>query len=149
MTSAIDYIRSAASAALAAYALATESEPGTFVHGSDIDADLETKFGPLPLVLLFDPTTNQKAATSRVSRADCTLYFGDKKPGQGDSPEVEEATVLRMQDLKKRLLAALDASPVVELTNLRDSPFHNAYSAELTGVGLQFTLGVPAGALVC
>lgn len=150
MTSPADYIEAAARAALASYAntIGGIVPPGTFLHGSAIQASVDANSCPVPLVLLFDYTTNQKATTDRVSRADCTMYFADSKEGQGDSAEIEAEAVARMSQLKRRFFAALDLSPVVEITNLRATPFHDAYAAKLTGVGVQFTLGVPAGVLV-
>lgn len=149
MNSPADYIEAAANRALVNYALVEAEAPmGTYLHGSATQASLDANSAPVPLVLLFDYTTNQKATTDRVHRADCTMYFADSKPGQGDSAEVEAAAVARMQGLKRRFFAYLDSSPVVEVTNLRATPFHDAYAAKLTGVGVQFTLGVPAGSLV-
>lgn len=141
MTSHADYIEAAATKALAQWA----PVPGTYMNGSAVQASLEADAVPLPLLNLFDYTTNQQATTSRVERADCTMYFGDRKEGQGDDAEIEAAAVARMRQLMRRFLAALDSSPVVEITNMRATPFHDAYGAKLTGVGVQFTLGIPAG----
>jgi hypothetical protein len=139
-----DYIEAAARKALAQWT----ATPGTYLHGSAIQASLDANAVPLPLANLFDYTTNQQTTTSKVERADCTMYFGDRKDGQGDSAEIEAAAVANMRRLKQRFLAALDSSPLVEISNMRATPFHDAYGAKLTGVGVQFSLGIPAGSLV-
>jgi hypothetical protein len=146
MNSPADYIEAAATRALGIYA--ASATPGTYLHGSAVQASVDANDVPLPLINLFDYTTNQQTTTSRVERADCTMYFGDRKDGQGDDAIIEAAAVERMHQLRRRFLAALDNSPVVEITNMRATPFHDAYGAKLTGVGMQFTLGVPAGSLV-
>jgi hypothetical protein len=50
-----------------------------------------------------------------------------------------------MRALKRRFLAALDASPYVQIDTIRDTPFSGAFQAMLDGVGMQFTLTVPSG----
>ena len=72
----------------------------------------------------------------------------DAKPGAGDDPLAHHAAVTRMEALKRRFLAALDAKPRVQLDTLRATPFADAYAAKLDGVGCQFTLTVPAPSLV-
>lgn len=140
MTEPADYIAVAAERVLTAQAPLL----GTYRHESLAQGTLTANSCPLPLVELFDYTTNQQNSNSRTSRADCTMYFGTSKPGQGDSAEYEAAAVLAMRELLRRFLATLDAVPVLELTNIRATPFHNAYEAELTGIGVQFSLAAPA-----
>jgi hypothetical protein len=142
MTEPADYIATAAERVLTTYA--GENPVGTYRHESLVQGTLTANSCILPLVELFDYTTNQANATARVARANCTMYFGTSKPGQGDSAEDEAAAVRAMRELMRRFLATLDAVPVLELTNLRASPFHDAYEAKLTGVGVQFTLATPA-----
>jgi hypothetical protein len=147
MTSAADVIAVAAQAALLQWlgrSTAPDAQLGTFLHASQVQAGIEANTVPMPLITLFDYTTNQKATNDRVLRADCTMYFCSEKAGQGDSAEVEMAAVAQMTQLKRRFLAALDSSPILEITNIRATPFHNAYAALLTGIGATFTLGVPA-----
>lgn len=146
MTTPAEVIAVAAEAALLQW-VALGNEMGTFLHASQVQAGVEANTVPMPLITLFDYTTNQKATTDRVLRADCTIYFCSQKDGQGDSAEVEMAAVAQMALLQRRFFGALDSSPVVEIANMRATPFHNAYAALLTGVGVQFTLGIPAGPL--
>jgi hypothetical protein len=146
MTTPAEVIAVAAEAALLQW-VALGYQQGTFLHATQVQAGVEANTVPMPLITLFDYTTNQRATTDRVLRADCTLYFCSEKDGQGDSAEIEMATVALMAQLKRRFFAVLDSSPVVEIANMRATPFHDAYAAKLTGVGVQFTLGIPAGPL--
>jgi len=134
-----DYLTRAATAAL--------SGTGTFAQETREQATLTANNAQLPLIVLGNYPTSLKATNDRLTRAEVSMFFGDSKEGQGDNPEAENSTVANMELLKRRFLAALDANPTVEITNIRAVPINNTYEAELTGVGVQFTLGIPSGTL--
>lgn len=136
-----DYLAAAAAAASVAYGSVT------YVRQSAEQATLTLNAAALPAIILYDYTTSQVGPQSRVETAALTLYFADARPGDGDSPEAHHAAVARMRTLQGQFLRALHAYPLVQLDNLRDTPFTSAYEAELDGVGLQLTLTVPAVAL--
>ncbi len=138
MSSPAEYIQAAALIAGA----------GTFLHERREQVTLTANSCALPAIVLYDYTTSQASANSRVGTAPVTLYFGDARPGQGDDAAAQNEVVERMRTLAKTFLAALNTSPLVQLENLRETPFYNAYEAELDGVGVQFTLTVPS-ALPC
>ncbi len=134
-----DYLLAAATAALAGQ--------GTYLRENHADANLDSFDAALPLIVLGDYSSQQRGPESRVSSALLTLYFADKRPGDGDSPEAHFAAVARMEALQRRLLAALDAYPKVQLDSIRATPMASLYAAELDGIGVQLTVTVPAVAL--
>jgi len=139
MPSFSDYIQAAALQALGG--------AGTFAQETREQATLTANSNALPLIVFGDFTTSQKG-TSGLARADLSLFFGDARPGEGDDPEADLAAITRMDTLKRRFLGALDANALVEVTNMRATPFRNVYEAELVGVGVQLTLGIPAASLL-
>ena len=132
---------------LEAAALLALNGVGTFLYQSAEQAELSAQDHPLPLIVCYDFTTSQARADSRTESAGLTLYFADARPGSSDDDQQHHAAVNRMEQLKRRLLAALDARPLAQLDGIRATPFSNYTSSELDGVGCQFTLTVPAGAL--
>jgi hypothetical protein len=134
------YLSAAATAALAG--------AGTYLRESAAQAEVDTSLPyPAPFIIVGDYTTNTPRASSRTSSATVSLYFADTRTGQGDSPEVHQDAVARMEALKRKFLAALDNYPLAQIEAIRATPFDGFYSAELDGVGMQFTLTVPAVAL--
>jgi len=134
------YLETAATTALAS--------AGTYLRESAVQAEVDTSTKlPAPFIIVGDYTTNTARASSRTDSATVSLYFADSRKGQGDSPEAHHAAVARMAALKRRFLAALDAYPLAQVEGIRATPFDGFYSAELDGVGVQFTLTVPAVAL--
>jgi hypothetical protein len=139
-TTPADYLAAAAAAAL--------NGVGTYLRETPEQATLDTSALLPPFLVCGEYTTTQADANSRVSAAAITLYFADVRPFAGDDPAAHQATVARMETLKRRFLTALDGAPVVRLDGLRATPFTGAYAAQLDGVGVQFTLTVPVAALV-
>lgn len=140
-------LEAAATAALAAYA-GIAGTPGTFLYQSAEQAELSAQDHPLPLIVCYDFTTSQASASSRVESATLTLYFADARPGTSDDDQQHHAATARMEQLKRQLLARLDAGHLVLVEGIRATPFSNYTSSELDGVGCQFTLTVPAATLV-
>lgn len=131
------YVVNAAAAAFAA--------GGTYLRQSAEQVELSVQDRPGPFVILYDFTTTTATASARAEAAALTLYFATSRPGAGDDPLAHQAAVLDMDALRRRFLAALDRYPVVQLDGIRVTPFQNFTSAELDGVGCQFTLTLPAG----
>lgn len=129
-------------AAAAAYALAGV---GSFIHESQAQATLTANYAALPAIVYGTATVSQTLASSRVEAANVTVYFADATPGLGDDAAATYATQDRMQALKRRFLAALDAGPLVQLDSIKANPFAVGYEAMLDGLGCQFTLTLPAG----
>ena len=132
-------------AAAAAYALAGV---GSFIHESQAQATLTANYAALPAIVYGAATTSQPLPGSRVESATLTVYFADATPGAGDDAAATYATQDRMQLLKRRFLAALDAGPLVQLDGIRATPMAGIYEAVLDGIGCQFTLSVPAPPLL-
>lgn len=132
-------------AAAAAYALAGV---GSFIHESQAQATLQANYAALPAIVYGTATVSQTLASSRVEAANVTVYFADATPGLGDDAAATYATQDRMQALKRRFLAALDADPLVQVEGLRAAPMAGIYEAMLDGIGCQYTLTVPAPSLV-
>lgn len=131
------YLETAATVALAA--------AGTYLRESTVQAEVDTSLAsPAPFIIVGDYTTNTARVSSRTDSATVSLYFADARPGQGDSPEAHQDAVSRMEALKRKFLAALDAYPLAQIEGIRATPFDGFYSAELDGVGVQLTLTVPA-----
>ena len=133
---------------LAAAALSALNGTGTFIRQSAEQAELTAQTAPTPHIVLYDYTTSQASTFGRTEGAAITLYFADARPGNTDDAAQHHAAVERMTLLKRRFLAALDASPFVQVDAMRATPFANFTSSQLDGVGCQFTLTVPAGSLV-
>ena len=133
---------------LEAAALLALSGTGSFLYQSAEQAELSAQDHALPLIVCYDFTTSQASPNSRTESAALTLYFADARPGQGDDPAAHHATTAAMEALKRRFLAALDAGPLAQLDGIRATPFAGYTSSELDGIGCQFTLTVPAAALV-
>ena len=132
-------------AAAAAYALAGV---GSFIHESQAQATLTANYTALPAIVYGTATVSQTLASSRVEAANVTVYFADATPGLGDDAAATYATQDRMQALKRRFLAALDAGPLVQVDGLRATPMAGIYEAMLDGIGCQYTLTIPAPSLV-
>lgn len=133
--------------ALQAAALTALNGSGSFLYQSAEQAELSAQDHALPLIVCYDFTTSQTGPASRVEAAGLTLYFADARPGASDDPVEHHAAVARMEALKRRFLAALDAGPLVQLDGIRATPFTGYTSSELDGVGCQLTLTVPAASL--
>jgi len=138
MNSPVDYIFAAAQAAFA-------TEPGTFLFQSAEQATLSLNQAKVPAIILYDYTTNQAGATAKAQAAPLTLYFATTTAGPGDDSELHHEAVEAMRALKRRFFAELDKSPYAQIEAIRDTPFQGAYEAMLDGVGVQFTLTIPAG----
>ena len=121
---------------------------GAFIHESQGQATLTANYAALPVIVYGTATTSQQASSSRVEAAAVTVYFADATPGPGDDAAATHATQDRMQQLKRRFLAALDAGPLVQLDGIKATPHEAIYEAMLDGIGCQFTLTVPAGSLL-
>lgn len=132
-------------AAAAAYAL---DGVGSFIHESQAQATLTANYAALPAIVYGTATLSQQLATSRVETATVTVFFADATPGNGDDAAAIYATQARMQLLKRRFLAALDTGPLVQLDGIKATPMESIYEAMLNGIGCQFTLSVPAPALL-
>lgn len=146
---AAEAIQGAALIALTSYAMGEDAPEGTYLRVSAVQAGIETSTAdPAPFIICYDFTTSQADTNSRVESAAVTLYFADVKPGQGDSAEIHHDATARMTLLKQRFFAALDAHPLVQISAMRATPFADSYAAKLDGVGVQFTLTVPAPSLV-
>ena len=128
--------------AAAAFAL---NGAGSFIHESQGQATLTANYAALPAIVYGTATLSQPQASSRVEAAALTVYFADATPGPGDDAAATHATQDRMQALKRRFLAALDAGPLVQLDGIRATPMAGIYEAVLDGIGCQFTVTVPAG----
>lgn len=135
-----DYLAAAATTALAG--------TGTYLRETPEQATLDTSSLPAPFIVCGEYTTTQARPDSRVSGAAVSLYFCDVVPGQGDDPAAHFAAVARMEQLKQRFLAALDAYPLAQLDGIRATPMSGIYAAMLDGVGVQLTLTVPAASTV-
>ena len=133
-----DYIFAAAAAVFA-------DAPGTFLFQSAEQATLTLNSAEVPAIVLYDYTENQTGVDSSTLSAPLTLYFATSVAGSGDDPAAHQAAVDAMRALKRRFLHALDASPYAQVDTIRDTPFAGAYEARLDGVGVQFTLTIPAG----
>ena len=140
MTSPAAYIQAAALAAL--------NGTGTFAHESNAQATLTLNAAALPAIIYGTATVGQPRPDSRAESTTATVYFADATPGPGDDAAATYATQERMQGLKRRFLAALDAYPLAQVDGIKATPFAVTYEAMLDGVGAQFTLTVPAGSLV-
>ena len=140
MSSLDTHIPAAATAAL--------NGTGSFLHESQGQATLTANYAALPAIVYGTATTSQQQASSRVEAATVTVYFADATPGAGDDAAATFATQERMQQLKRRFLAALDAGPLVQVDGIKATPMAGIYEAVLDGIGCQFTLTVPAGSLV-
>ena len=121
---------------------------GSFLHESQSQATLTANYAALPAIVYGTATTSQQQASSRVEAATVTVYFADATPGLGDDAAATHATQERMQQLKRRFLAALDAGPLVQVDGIKATPMAGIYEAVLDGIGCQFTLTVPAGSLL-
>lgn len=121
---------------------------GTFIHESQAQATLTANYAATPVIVYGTATTSQQATGSRVEAATVTVYFADTTPGFTDDAAATYATQERMQQLKRRFLAALDAGPLVQVESIKATPMAGVYEAVLDGIGCQFTLTVPAGSLV-
>jgi hypothetical protein len=137
MNSPADFIFAAASAASVA--------AGTFLYQNAEQATLSLNEAPVPAIVLYDYPLNQASATGKTQSAPITLYFATSVEGPGDNSEAHHVAVEAMRAMKRRFIAELDKSPFVQIDTIRDAPFKAAYQAELDGVGVQFTLTVPAG----
>lgn len=135
-------------ATIEAAATATLAGVGTFIHEPNAQATLTANYADLPVIVYGTATTNQPRPDSRTEAAAVTVYFADATPGNGDDAAATQATQDRMQALKRRFLAALDAGPLVQLDGIKATPMAGIYEAVLDGIGCQFTLTVPAGSLV-
>ena len=121
---------------------------GTFIHESQAQATLTANYAALPAIVYGTATLSQALASSRVESATVTVYFADATPGAGDDADATHATQDRMQLLRRRFLAALDAGPLVQVEGIKATPHEAIYEAMLDGVGCQFTLTVPAAPLL-
>ena len=142
MTSLDTCIAAAATAALAGN--------GTYLRETPTDAGMDTSTGlPAPFIVCGDLTISSyvTAVGKEFDSTTATVYFGDVKPGAGDSPEAHAAAVLRMELLQHRFfteLLRLDYPGAGrKRTEMRD-----VYAAMLDGWGCQFTLTVPAAPLL-
>ena len=140
MNSIDQHLSDAATAALAG--------TGAFIHESQGQATLTANYAALPVIVYGTATTSQQQASSRVEVAAITVYFADATPGAGDDAAATHATQDRMQQLKRRFLAALDAAPLVQVDGIKATPMAGIYEAVLDGVGCQFLLTVPSAPLV-
>lgn len=159
MISPADYLAAAAAAALAAYAtgmqgnsVATTVPPGpvgTYLRETPEQATIDTSSAlPAPFIVVGDYTTTTvlNAIGKEFDSASPTVAFADTRLGQGDDPEAHFAAVARMEQLQMLFFAELEqlGRPA---TNRRRVPYAGLYAAELDGVGVQFTLTVPAAVL--
>ena len=140
MSALIQYIEAAATTALQGV--------GSFIHEAQGQATLTANYAALPVIVYGTATTSQQQASSRVESAQLTVYFGDATPGAGDDAAATYATQERMQQLKRRFLAALDTGLLVQVDGIKATPMAGIYEAVLDGIGCQFTLTVPADALI-
>jgi hypothetical protein len=138
MNSPLDYIFAAAAAAFA-------GGPGTFLYQSAEQATLSLNSAQVPAIVLFDYTTSQPTATSKAQSAPLTLYFATSVAGMGDDSEGHHAATEDMRALQRRFFAELDRSPYAQIEGIKATPFAGAFEAQLDGVGIQFTLTIPAG----
>ena len=118
---------------------------GSFIHESQGQATLTANYAALPAIVYGTATLSQALPSSRVETAAVSIYFADATPGPGDDAAATYATQDRMQALRRRFLAALDAGPLVQLDGIRATPMMGIYEAVLDGLGCQFTLTLPAG----
>lgn len=142
MSNLAHHLEAAAAAALAA------TGTGSFLYQSAEQVELSAQDHPTPLIVCYDFTTAQALASSRTESAALTLYFADTRPGTSDGDTAHHAAVARMEQLKRRFLAALDAHPLAQVEGIRATPFSSYTSSGLDGVGCQLTLTVPAASLV-
>ena len=94
-------------AAAAAYAL---NGTGTYLRETAADAGLDTSTAlPAPFIVCGDLTIASVVSIvgKEFDSTTATVYFGDVKPGLGDSPEAHAAAVQRMELLQHRFFAEL------------------------------------------
>lgn len=141
----------AATYAAAAAAKAFGTGAGYFQHGTHRQNTLEGHEHETPQVFLFDPRPVQSSQDSKVVRLDCTMYFVDAEPGDGDDPTKGEAAISRMSALKDRFFAHLDRNPLVDIQNIQWESVRQIYASRFTGVAVRFALVVPrpAGYALC
>ena len=130
-------------AAAAAYAL---NGTGTYLRERAADAGLDTSTArPAPFIVCGDLTitTLITPVGKEFDSATPTVYFGDSKPGLGDSTPAHDDAVLRMELLQERFFSELLRLDY-QASGRRRTEMRDIYAAMLDGLGCQFTLAMPA-----
>lgn len=123
---------------------------GTYLRETPTFAGIDTSSGlTAPYIICSDFVI--KSVITPVGKefesTTATIFFGDVRPGAGDDTGAHDATVSRMQGLQYLFFAELLRMDY-DTNGRQRTEMHDVYAAMLDGLGMQFTISIPAPSLV-